>query len=181
MENKTLKRGLVIFLAVLVLTLLVKCIAGGEDTPTGQATPKTTAGVLAANPQQVILDVYATLPESRTEPLTDRMFAELFPGLEDCVQTYDGRISDPTGGLADVLILRPLDGETDGRANRDVVHDTLRIYQDTRIREFENYDILDALSIATNAEVFVQGDYVILLMLPDNESARSIIDQYIPL
>lgn len=134
--------------------------------------------VLTADPQAAIDDVYETLPDARVDDLDLLRFRDLFPELEEVVESYYGKVSDATGGLADMIILKPVD---DATATRDTIRDALRRYQDRRIQEFENYDILDSFSIATEAEVYSQGDYLILLMLPDLEAAREIVDQYIPL
>ena len=133
--------------------------------------------VTIADPQTAVDRIYETLPESRTEPLDAATFADLFPDLGEVVEEYYGAISDPNGGLADVVIVKPRSASD----NRETVREALRAYQEKRIREFENYDILNALTIATDAQVVDQGDYVLLLMLPDNEAAQEIIDQYLPL
>lgn len=138
--------------------------------------------VTQADPGAAIQEIYSLLPDSRTEELSTEQFSELFPGAAGMAEEIYGRISDVSGGLADVVIVKPKEGAADdGKPYRDSVWDSLRLYQDKRIREFENYDILDAFPIAKNAEVYSQGSYIIFLMLPDNEAAREIVDRHIPL
>ena len=44
----------------------------------------------------------------------------------------------------------------------------------------DRYDVYNSASIAENALIFERGGYVVMLMLEDNDSARSIIEKYIP-
>ena len=52
--------------------------------------------------------------------------------------------------------------------------------QEERIREFTDYDIYNSTEISENALIFNQGGYIIMLMLEDNQAARTIIEEYIP-
>ena len=56
----------------------------------------------------------------------------------------------------------------------------MRERKDDRIREFVNYDVYNSSAIAENAVIFERGGYVVMLMLEDNDSARRIIERYIP-
>lgn len=131
--------------------------------------------VTVADPQAAVDEIYETLPEARTEPLTDYHIGKHFEEAADKIDEYYGCISNPNGGLADVIILGPAEGA------QDEVRDALHQYQERRIREFENYDILGSFDIAKNAVVIDQGSYVILLMLPDNDAAQDILDRHLPL
>lgn len=133
--------------------------------------------VVIADPQKAIQDIYETLPDAQVEPLDQDLFEHLFPNLSDHVITYVGAISEVSGGLADVIVLQTHGDKT----SRELAREGLRQYQDKRILEFQNYDILDSYTIATEGQVFDQGEFVILLMVPDLEEAREIIDQYLPL
>lgn len=150
--------------------------AGAADSSREEEV-SVRAAITEADPQAAVDKVYETLPDARKTALTTVSFRELFPGLEGVIDEYYGCTSSPNGGLSDVIILRPAEGS----GNRDKARDALRGYQDSRILEFENYDILRSFEIAKEAVVFDQGDYVVLLMLADNDAAREIIDQYIPL
>lgn len=46
--------------------------------------------------------------------------------------------------------------------------------------EFVNYDVYNSSAIAENAVIFERGGYVVMLMLEDNDSARRIVERYIP-
>lgn len=162
--------------AVLPLMLL---FAGCSAVPQVQETAITEVSireaVTKADPQAAVDAVYAALPDALPQPLSPTSFQASFPGQEDNVVEYFGSLCDPTGGLAELVILRPAEGK------RDDVREGLRKYAETRMDEFENYNILRAYEIALGAEIIDQGDYVILLMLPDNEAARTILDEHIPL
>ena len=131
--------------------------------------------VIVASPQDAVAEVYAALPDARVEALDIAKFYSLFPDLTGLVYSYYGCVSDVNGGLADLMLLAPKEGE------RETVRNALLSYQEARIKEFESYDILDAFEIAKAALVYDQGDYIILTMLPDNEAAQNIIDLHIPL
>ena len=44
---------------------------------------------------------------------------------------------------------------------------------------FQNFDIYNAYEIASNGVIFQRGNYYILLMIDDAESAQEIIERYI--
>ena len=58
--------------------------------------------------------------------------------------------------------------------------DDLAAVKNSRIEEFEKYDILGAYEISKNAEIYIRGDYVIMVMHQDNDAAKKIIEEYIP-
>lgn len=180
MIQKTFGRQLLAAaLAAFMLCATTACNDDGQSAEDEQQI--NTVSAEDADPERAVAEVYATLPDARAEELTEERFAEYFPDLADITEMYAGKISDPVGGLADVIIIRPVADEENAQTVRQTVHDALLSYQETRVREFENYDILDSLTIATEAQVFAQGDYEVLLMLPDNDAAREIIDRYLPL
>lgn len=167
-------------IAALVLAAALTGCGGGEEAAEAYAESDVSIrpAVTEPDPETAVQKVYEEIvPDARTRPLTRNVFLENFPELEEVAEQYYGRISDPNGGLADLIIIK----RAEGTGNRDKVRDALWQYQEKRINQFENYDILNAFSISRDAEVFDQGDYVVLLMMPDNEAAREIIDQYIPL
>lgn len=98
---------------------------------------------------------------------------KFFFNVED-LDEYYVRYASGRFGVADVFILKPVEGKT------PKVRETLEQVKINRIKEFENYDVYDSLRIANNAEIFEQGDYLIMLMVDDMDAARKIIDHYIP-
>ncbi len=65
----------------------------------------------------------------------------------------------------------------------DRLYELKRELEDLRLRrveEFEQYDVYDALSIAQSAEVVEVGNYVVLLMMSDEEHAMELLKPIIP-
>jgi hypothetical protein len=167
-----------ILLAALLL-FLPGCDGGGAETAEEAASEVSIRPtVTEADPVTAVNEIYEALPDAQTRELTNYELTQNFPDLDpESLISYTGRLSSPDGGLADVVFFEPAEGE------RDAAREALHLYQEQRIREFENYDILGAFQIAQDAIVIDQGDFVILLMLAEEqvEAAREIIDQYIPL
>lgn len=159
---------------MLVLISFQGCARAPETVPQQEEIIMKKT-VTTADPKAAVDAIYETMPESVTTVLNGYAMEQNYPGMAEITDAYYGRISDPNGGLCDLLIVKPKKGK------RDAVRDLMHQYQEKRIREFENYDILGAFEIAGDAVVIDQGEYVILLMLPDNDAVREIIDQYIPL
>jgi len=131
-------------------------------------------GLQTADPEGAAGAIYGLLENASTERVSQSQLEEVF-GLEPhMIVDAVAYLSDVTGGLCDIAIVRPAPGMG------EQVREALSQYAVARAASFRNYDILGAYDIATNAAVFSQGEFIILLMLPDNEAAREIIDQYIP-
>lgn len=130
--------------------------------------------VVVAQPQKAVDKIYESLTAKAESIVAARIKDRLGIERAHVVECY-GKISDPNEGLADVAIILPEE------LKREDVRLALSKYKESRMAEFENYDILDAYSIAQNAVIYDQGEYVIMLMLADNDSARKIIDENIPL
>lgn len=140
---------------------------------TAEAEIKQT--VLFADPVGAATAIYESLETVPALTEVDKNTVEDVFGVEiadvDEVVAY---YSDPKSGLCDVALILP-------KADKvDQVREALMQYAALRAESFKNYDILGAYSIAQNAAVFSQGDYVVMLMLPDNDQARDILDAYMP-
>ena len=100
--------------------------------------------------------------------------------LDDVEKAYV-RYVETDFGADDVYIILPKDGEDEnGNSHHENVLAALRERKDDRIREFVNYDVYNSSAIAENAVIFERGGYVVMLMLEDNDSARRIVERYIP-
>ena len=144
------------------------------ETMTAMAEVSIRPAIEEPNPQAAVEAIYAALPDSRTTELDESQLTQTLHIDMNDVSEYYGRLSDPVGVLSDVVILHAQSGR------RETLLEALNDYKVQRMREFENYDILDAYAIAQNAVIYDQGDYLILLMLGDNEAAQNTIDQYMP-
>jgi hypothetical protein len=163
-------------IAVLTVLLFAGCsFFFGTDagSPGGEGT-ELREGVERADALGAIIAIYTSLEEYSIERL-DEDAAEAILGIYPHeVAEIHAYYSSPKFTLADVIIIRPNAGE------RDEIRRKLLLFKESRIREFENYDILNAHRIARDAIIYDQGDYVILLMLKDTEAARAIVDGFIP-
>ncbi|MCL2034006.1 MAG: DUF4358 domain-containing protein [Oscillospiraceae bacterium] len=163
--------------AMIILILLILA-SGCRQNDTAVAVPEQAnirEAVTVAEPQKAVDKIYSSLEEYKANPVTALQIEELIGIRERDVDAFYGKISDPTGGLSDVLIIEPKSDR------REDVQLALSKYKEKRMAQFENYDILDAYPISQNAVIYDQGDYIIMLMLADNDAARRIIDEYIPL
>lgn len=165
--------------AAVVLALLLLVLSGcrGESRAAAVMLDETSAreAVVVANPQSAVEEIYKSLKEYDASPIREWRLEEQLGIEESHITECYGRISNANSGLADVVIILP------GESYREEVQLALSKYKEQRMAEFENYDILDAYSIAQSAVIYDQGNYVIMLMLADNDAARKIIDEYLPL
>ena len=126
-----------------------------------------------ASPGNAAEAIYALFPDASAAQL-DAERLEKLTGIADPPE-FEAYYSDAKYGLADLIIIA-VDADT-----RDSVRESLYRYKENRIAEFANYDILNSYAIAQGAVLYDHGEYLVLLMLPDNAGAQQIIDQYIPL
>jgi len=134
----------------------------------------TASAPEVANPKGAIDAIYANLESYIAKDLTYTQLKEVIGVMELRVDIVFARYSEAKGGLADVVIIKP-------QKNCEIeIREALYRYIDRRVSEFEFYNILNSYEIAQNAIIFEQGEYVVMLMLEDNEAAQSIINQYMP-
>lgn len=174
-------------LAAMMLSLsLFGCEALDTTLPPEQAqepaeqakTEKNTA-----KPQRALEQIYSQLGKRIglvEEPTEQQIAAVVGLDAQDYEQAYV-RYVETDFGVDDVYIVLPKEGEDEeGVSHRENILSQLRERKDFRTREFANYDVYNSASIAENAVIFERGGYVVLLMLEDNDSAREIIEKYIP-
>lgn len=168
-----MRNKLIFAAALLALLIFAGCGGNAEQALAGAASMRET--IVVADPASAVADIYDSLEDYEAQPLTDwRLEEKLGIPLQD-TEEYYGKISSPNSGLCDVAIIRP---KPEARESARLA---LGKYIERRIAQFKDYDILNAYSIAQGAVVYDQGDYLIMLMLADNDSARAIIDTHMPL
>ena len=122
------------------------------------------------------LDI-SELTAKSVEKISDETFIseQLYIDLNNII-SYDIRCAEGKYGVCDVAIIRVKEGKT-----AEVIN-SLENRKDDRINEFRNYDVYDSYNIAMNADIYDQGELVIMLMLSEDDKAkaREIIDYYIP-
>lgn len=129
----------------------------------------------AADPEKALELIYEGFNQEMGLVTPSDEEVEDVVGLDlDSIDEYHIRYLNSDFGASDVYIVKPKEGMSDS------VRDMLKKRQEVRIREFTDYDIYNSTEIAENSVLFSRGDYLILLMMEDNKSAREIIETYIP-
>jgi len=111
------------------------------------------------------------------EQVTDsQTLSELYYMPMDALVDYAVYSADGRFGAADVAIMRVRDGRA------EEVAEALEQRKADRIAEFLNFNVNDSYNIALNADIYEEGELVIMLMLSDSDkaTARGIIDSYLP-
>jgi len=126
------------------------------------------------DPERAVEAIYQSLEGGSAQRVSDEELDEVFGLAPYMVVEAVAYVSDVSAGLRDIAIVMPTpDYEEQAR-------EALNQYAASRAASFRNYDILGSYSIASSAVVFSQGDHLVMLMLPDNDAARVILDQYLP-
>lgn len=163
--------------AVLAIICIAGMLSGCEKQP--EETPREESGtepatVIEADPQKAIDEIYQDIDMQEVVDLDDDIMTNtLHFDLWD-INEYYGKYSSGRYGVADVYIIQPFGSDY------DKVRENLEAIKLDRIEETENYDILGSNKIAQNAQIYQYGNYLIFLMLEDNEAAAEIIQKYIP-
>lgn len=100
----------------------------------------------------------------------EKLQKDFFVSMEN-VQSAWGRYTDGRFGINDIIILLPKSGE------QDSVVSVLENIKLARMEHFSNFDIYNAYNIASNGKIVWIGNYAVLLMLEDNESAISALEK----
>ena len=169
----------------LVLCLLIASFVACSGRQAQAEEPEDTYAIAAAGrmieidqvacPERAVEAIYQSLEGGIVDRIIcDEELSDVF-GLEPyMVMEAVVYVSDVSAGLRDIAIVRPFpDMEEQAR-------EALNQYAAERAAFFRNYDILGSYSIASGAVVFNQGEHLVMLMLPDNNAAREILDQYLP-
>ncbi len=128
-----------------------------------------------ADPQAAIDEIYSNIERQTGLREADVQDVTKVIGIsKKQFDEYYIRYMDADFGASDVYIIKPKEGM------EDAVCQSLKDWQEKRSRHFKGYDIYNSYEISENAVIFIRGDYVVMLMLEDNESAREIINKYIP-
>lgn len=170
--------------AMLCVGMLTGCSALDTSLPSTeeQQTTKTRKKTRTASPQKAIEQIYQELGKriGLVEPTAEQLETVVGLDPEDVKEAYV-RYVEEDFGADDVYIILPKEGKNeDGESYREHVLAQLKERKDSRTREFANYDVYNSTEIAENAVIFERGGYVVMLMLEDNESARRIVERYIP-
>ncbi len=174
------KRIFVLFLAF-ALVLICLCGCSGEDETETEINPDEFSYDML-DLSIVMNEIYKKLEitdlvKKSLVKVTDETFIEEQYYLDlNNVISYEIRYADGRYGAADVAIIRVKEGKA------GEVMSSLENRKDDRINEFRNYDVYDSYSSAMNAEIYQEGELVIMLMLSEDDkiSAKETINYYLP-
>lgn len=172
-------------LAAMMFSLSLFGCEALDTTLPPQETQEQTAQIKSekntAKPQRALEQIYSQLGKRIglvEEPTAEQIAAVVGLDAKDYEQAYI-RYVETDFGADDVYIVLPKEGkDEEGVSHRENILSQLRERKDFRTREFANYDVYNSASIAENALIFERGGYVVMLMLEDNDSARSIIEKH---
>ncbi len=164
-----------LLLAMLLMFGMTACGSAEEPEAPSETLPAEEIMITEADPQAAIDEIYADF--ERTNGLRNASYLEVedVMGFDlDTIEEYYIRYMETDYGASDVYIIKPKKGQ------EETVRQAMKDWQEARIRTFIGYDIYNSTSISENALIFQRGDYLVMLMLDDNDSARSIVEKYIP-
>ncbi len=169
-------KQLIAMLLALVLALAM-CACGvseeKHDSETDTEEQKTIRTV--ADPKGALKEIYSNLERKTGLVDADDSIVSDVMGFDlESIDEYHIRYMETDYGASDVYIIKPTEGE------EETVREAMKEWQESRIRAFSGYDIYNSTAISENAMIFRRGNYLVMLMLEDNEAARRIIDEYIP-
>lgn len=146
----------------------VQTYSSSQSESTSEQAPKQ------ADPKTAIDIISDHINVKGVEFADDTVMEEKFFFDLDDIDEYYVLYSSGRYGVADIYIIKP---KTDKMPS---VRETLEQVKINRVNEFEEYNVYDSLRIANDAEIFEQQNYLIMLMVPDEEFARKTINQFIP-
>jgi len=168
------KKLMLIAFAALTLLSFTACSSNKNEAVT--LTTKV-ASAEVANPTQAVSEINNSL-EIKIKDLKYAEREELLTQFKISPEDVaDFTISYAEGkyGISNVFLIKPVSED-----KTETIKDALRAVQEQYIQKTEKFDVYNSYEIAQNSEVYVQGQYVVMLMLEDNDAAKNIIDKYIP-
>lgn len=161
-----------------ILSALIMCISFTACQNAPEPTDKTQS--IETETKSKNIDFSETLDEIYKDCnifgltlATDEDMEELFEFDLSQIEDYTVKFSSKNYGVADIFIIKPKE-----EFEQDIF-ENLRKIKDRRVDEFENYIIYDSLSIAKNAEIYSRGDYIIMLMIQNQDQAKELINKLI--
>lgn len=177
------KKALCLLLAAVMCTGIFSGCEALDTTLPNEETKQIDENRKAqANPKKALEQIYVQVGKrvGLVEPTQEQLESVVGLNMEDVERAYV-RYVETDFGADDVYIILPKEGtDEDGNTHRENVLAAIRERKDDRIKEFVNYDVYNSSAIAEDAVIFERGGYVVMLMLEDNNSARRIVERYIP-
>ena len=194
---KNLKFILLIIMSIAMITTLSACSSSGSeektevDTDAGQQKQQEPLAnsmdesvveeedqqkennVEVDNPEAAIEEIYSEITINGIEDIDEEILTDKFEINMDDVDQYWAKYSAKNYGVSDMFIIKPIEGSEEN------IEEAFESIKKIRIEEFTNYDVYNSLEITKKSVIYTQGDYIIMLMLEDNNRAKEIINKYI--
>ena len=169
-----------IFSLVFVFLLLFCGCEAEEESP--EKDPITVFSYEMLDLSIVADEIYqqqdlSDLTRESIQKITDETtLAEQFYLDMDKIVSYDVRAAVGNFGAADLMLLRVKEGSA------EEVMAEIENRKDDRINEFSHYDVYNAYDAALNAEIYQEGEIVVMLMFSaeGKTAAKAVLDRYLP-
>ena len=171
------KKGLLILLAA--LCLFTGCEEQEElpkEDPTAQFSYETLDLSLVADEIYKEQDLSALTRESVLKITDETALAEQFYLDMEKIVDFEVRAAEGNFGVADLMLLQVREGCA------EEVMAEIENRKDDRINEFSHYDVYDAYDTALSAEIYQEGEIVVMLMFSaeGKTAAKQVLDRYLP-
>ena len=176
-----MKNKKILFAVIAAFLLLVFCGCANSSENNEETNPEEFSYDML-NLSLVADEIYKKIEISELTAKSvikaeDKTFLEeqFYLDLKNVI-SYDIRYAEGSYGAADVAIIRVKEGKA------EEVMESLENRKDDRISEFRNYDVYDSFDSAMEAEIYSEGELVIMLMLSEDDKmiAKEIISYYLP-
>ena len=172
-----MKHIITMLLALVMAVSFCACASAPVEELPAEENQEQQEILTEADPQKALDEIYAQLWTRSNTGLMNATYEDVrdVMGFDlDTIEEFYIRYLETDYGASDVYIIKPKAGK------ENEVRQAMKNWQESRVRSFIGYDIYNSTEISENAVIFQRGDYLVMLMLEDNDAARSILEQYIP-
>lgn len=171
-----MKKGFAVLL--IFLSLLCGCSAPSSNpkTETKSEINYDTLDLSALADEIYKKQDISDLTRKSVSKITDKTtLKEQFYLDFDKIESYEVRAAEGNFGVADLMILRVRED-----CAADVMAD-IENRKDNRINEFSRYDVYDSYEIALGAEIYQDGELVVMLMFSEEgkTAAKNTINEFL--
>ena len=172
-----MKHIITMLLALVMAVSFCACASAPVEELPAEENQEQQEILTEADLQKALDEIYAQLWTRSNTGLMNATYEDVrdVMGFDlDTIEEFYIRYLETDYGASDVYIIKPKAGK------ENEVRQAMKNWQESRVRSFIGYDIYNSTEISENAVIFQRGDYLVMLMLEDNDAARSILEQYIP-
>ena len=164
----------IIFIFMISISVILtgtSCGKSEKNTDSYKSSSEKT--VSQNNPKKALEEIYKFVEIKGVED-GDKAFVTETLGIDESYfSKFYIKKTDAKYGVADVYIIEPTKGNT------DKIVRALTSFRDRRALECKDYNIYNSYEIVQNAQIIARGEYIVMLMLEDTESAEEILKEYI--